>query len=81
MKCVQKFIEWLKHLDQSVNSLKYEGEFILHAIVKRPYRHRKGAEHKQEFLLALLMHSDVDVNLYNAQKATALHIAVEVSTT
>ena len=64
-----------------MNSLKYEGEFILHAIVKRPYTRQKDAEHKQEFLLALLIHSDVDVNLYNAQKTTALHIAVEVSTT
>ena len=64
-----------------MNSLKYEGEFILHAIVKRPYRRRKDAEHKQEYLLALLVHSDVDVNLYNEQQNTALHIAVEVSTT
>lgn len=63
-----------------MNILKCEGESILHAIVRRQHKRRRDKEHKQELLMALLMHSDIDVNLHNAQRTTALHIAVEVST-
>ena len=58
-----------------MNALNSEGDSVLHSIVKRQFKHHRQ---KQEYLTALLMYSDVDVNLLNAQKTAALHIAVEV---
>ena len=58
-----------------MNALNSEGDSILHSIVKRQFKHHRQ---KQEYLTALLMYSDVDVNLLNAQKTAALHIAVDV---
>ena len=61
-----------------MNSLNPEGDAVLHSIVRRQFKHHREKEQKQGYLTALLMHSDVDVNLLNAQKDAALHIAVEV---
>ena len=47
--------------------------------MRRQFKHHREKEQKQEHLTALLMYSDADVDLLNAQKTTALHIAVEVS--
>ena len=80
IQCMQKFIESIRSCHGSVNTLNLGGDSILHSIVKRQYaNHRKKMELKLKYLNGLLMYSDIDVNLPNEQKATALHIAVEVS--
>ena len=61
-----------------MNALNSEGDSVLHSIVRRQFKHHREKEQKQEYLMALLIYSDADVNLLNAQKTTALHIAVEV---
>ena len=61
-----------------MNALNSEGDSVLHSIVRRQFKHHREKEQKQEYLMALLMYSDADVDLLNAQKTTALHIAVEV---
>ena len=61
-----------------MNALNSEGDSVLHSIVRRQFKHHREKEQKQEYLTALLIYSDADVNLLNAQKTTALHIAVEV---
>lgn len=58
------------------NALNEQQESPLHSIVKRQFQNK---EEKQKLLLALLMHSDVDVNQKAAHGNTALHLAVEVS--
>ena len=78
VKCLQKFIKRIESPDGSVNRLNISGDSILHSIVKMPYNSHRKKELKLRYLNGLLMHSDVDVNLPNAQKTTALHIAVEV---
>ena len=75
---MQKFIKKIQSPDGSVNRLNVDGDSILHSIVKMPYNSHRKKELKLRYLNGLLMHSDVDVNLPNEQKTTALHIAAEV---
>ena len=57
-----------------VNSLDIEtGDAPIHAIIRRKKKDRL------EFLLALLVNSDADVNLGNRREMAPLHLAVEVS--
>ena len=50
------------------------GNALIHVIMKK-----KRKQERLEFLLALLIHGKVDVNLQNAKGEAALHMAVEVS--
>ncbi len=73
---VANFSQNLSELIQTgvdVNSLdENTGDAVIHTILK------DKRKHKLEVLLALLVNSDVDVNLANKRGNTALHIAIEV---
>ena len=50
------------------------GDALLHIIMKK-----KRKQERLNFLLTLLTHSKVDVNLRNRKGTAALHLAVEVT--
>jgi len=54
------------------------GNSPLHSIAVRPYS-RKNQLEKQEYAFLLLTSTDINVNEFNDEGKTALHIAVEVS--
>ena len=49
------------------------GNALIHVIMKK-----KRKQERLEFLLTLLIHGKVDVNLQNKKGEAALHMAVEV---
>ena len=69
--------EGLLKFEDSVNSYNRQGDTLLHSLVKKQFAQRKHYL-KRDLLTALLTYSDADVNLWNDDKNTALHLAVQV---
>ena len=79
MQCTQSLIEQLGRPGVNANGANANGDAPIHAIVKRKSKRKADRKEKVDLLLALLTHSDVDVNLQNANGMTALHFTAEVS--
>ena len=79
MQCTQSLTEQLGKPGVNANGANANGDAPIHAIVKRKCKRKADRKEKVDFLVALLTHSDADVNLQNANGMTALHFTAEVS--
>ena len=76
---MQSLIEQLGRPGVNANGDTSNGDAPIHAIVKRKCKRKADCKEKVDLLLALLTHSDADVNLQNANGMTALHFTAEVN--